>query len=135
MALPDRLIDLAPHHDSRGSLVAIEGGRDVPFDIARVYYLFGSVGSPRGFHAHRELRQLMICVAGSCHVTLDDGKARAKYLLDAPDKALAIDPITWREISDMSADSCLLVIASAPFDESDYIADYETFLKLVRSAG
>jgi dTDP-4-dehydrorhamnose 3,5-epimerase-like enzyme len=115
--------------DERGSLIALEGGREVPFDVARVYYIFGTrPGVSRGFHAHRNLRQLAICVSGSCVMTLDDGRTRSEVELNRPDLAVEIGSPVWREMRDFSDDAVLLVLASAPYDSSDYIQSYEQFL-------
>ena len=119
--------------DDRGSLVAIEAMRDVPFPIARVYYIFGTKsGVDRGFHAHRDLRQWAVCVSGSCVMDLDDGAARETFVLDRPDVALEIGPMIWREMSDFSPDAVLLVLASKHYDDSDYIRDYDVFVALAR---
>jgi dTDP-4-dehydrorhamnose 3,5-epimerase-like enzyme len=122
------LVRLAKHEDPRASMVSIAGERDVPFAIARVYYIFGCSGAPRGFHAHRALEQLMICVSGSCRVILDDGEERSEWRLDTPDLALTLAPMVWHEMHDMTADTVLLVLASAPYDEGDYIRDYDEFI-------
>jgi dTDP-4-dehydrorhamnose 3,5-epimerase-like enzyme len=119
--------------DERGSLIALEGGRQVPFTVARVYYIFGTrPGVARGFHAHRALTQLAICVHGSCVMTLDDGRTRADVPLDRPDLAVEIGSMVWREMRDFSDDAVLLVLASAPYDSTDYIKDYAQFLAEVR---
>lgn len=121
-------IDLAKRGDARGSLIAIEGQATIPFDIKRVYYIFDTLsGVSRGYHAHRDLQQLLICTAGRCRITLDDGHARQDVRLDNPQKGLLIKGLLWREMHDFSADCMLLVIASAPYDERDYIRDYATF--------
>ncbi len=115
--------------DERGSLVAIEGDRDVPFAIARVYYIFGTnLGVNRGQHAHHHLRQLAIAVAGSCVVLLDDGKQRISVRLDDPAVGLSMGPMIWREMSDFSHDCVLTVLADAVYDEADYIRDYNAFV-------
>lgn len=124
---------LQMHEDARGRLVAVEGSNDLPFAIARVYYILPGDGSARGFHAHKALRQLMICVAGSCRIVLDDGTARTEHQLERPDEGLLVGRMTWREMHDFSADAILLVLASEPFDEADYIRDYEAFLAEVRA--
>jgi len=100
----------------------------VPFEIARVYYILPGDGEPRGFHAHRALEQLMICVAGSCRIDLDRGAGRVEHRLKCPDEALFVGTMTWREIHDLSPDAVLLVLASHHFDEADYIRDYDAFL-------
>lgn len=127
------LRNLNAHRDARGTLVAIEGPGDVPFAIARVYYILAGDGSPRGFHAHRELQQMMICVAGSCRIVLDDGRERAEHRLDRPDQGLFVRSMTWREMHDFASGTILLVLASEPFDEADYIRDYNAFLAEVET--
>jgi dTDP-4-dehydrorhamnose 3,5-epimerase-like enzyme len=125
------LIDLAIRGDDRGSLIAIEGGANVPFEIARVYYIFDTTeGTARGFHAHHDLQQLAVCVSGSCVMVLDDGKRRYRSLLDSPNRGLLIGSPIWREMTDFSPDCVLLVLASAPFQDTDYIRDYENFLAI-----
>jgi len=109
-------------------LVAVNGGLDVPFDIARVYYIVGTKGHARGFHAHRKLHQILVCVSGSCRVIIDDGHNRREHFLDRPDSGLHVKPYQWREMVDFSADCVLLVLASAHYDEADYIRDYDVFL-------
>lgn len=115
--------------DARGHLLPIEAGRDVPFAIERVYFLYGtSAGSERGFHAHRTLHQQVFCAAGSCTVILDDGRERLPVILDTPDQSLHIGPMIWRELRDFSKDCFLVTLASAPYRESDYIRDRDRFL-------
>ena len=119
--------------DGRGSLVALEGNRNVPFDIRRVYYITGmSPDQPRGFHAHRQLQQVAVCVAGRCRMVLDDGKTRNETWLDSPDEGVLIGNMVWREMHDFSSDCVLLVLASELYDEADYIRDYDTFLRTAR---
>ena len=124
---------LTARGDERGSLVAIEQHSDVPFAIARVYYLFGTCeGVTRGLHAHRSLRQFAVAVRGSCTMLLDDGNRRATLRLDDPALGLLIGPMVWREMSDFSDDCVLMVLADAPYDEADYVRDYDRFLELAR---
>ncbi|MBA3511526.1 MAG: WxcM-like domain-containing protein [Sphingomonas sp.] len=113
-------------------LVSIEA-KDVPFPINRVYYILAAEGASRGFHAHRRLDQLMICVKGSCRLIVDDGRERREVTLDRPDRGLHIGRMQWREMHDFTADSVVLVLASAPHDEADYIRDYESFLAETRA--
>jgi len=128
-----QFIAFEERRDDRGALVAIEAEATVPFVIRRVYYLYDlSRSEPRGFHAHRDLHQVYICVSGSCIVRLDDGKESRETVLDDPTQGLLIGPMTWREISDCSEDCVLLVLASDPYSEEDYIRDYEEFAAAVR---
>lgn len=133
--MPDiQFIDFPPLGDERGSLVALEAFKTVPFDIKRVYYLFGtSNGVSRGFHAHKQLEQVAVCVTGKCRMLLDDGQERSSVWLDSPVKGLRIGSLMWREMHDFSADCVLLVLASEHYDESDYIRDYDEFLRLTNS--
>lgn len=127
-----RLHNLAPKgDDQRGFLIALEGGRNVPFQIARVYYIFGSPsGTERGFHAHRDLRQWMVCLNGAFTVTIDDGKVRESVELSSPDLALEIGSPVWREMRASGPDAVLLVLASELYDEIDYIRDHDQFIAL-----
>lgn len=121
-------VDLQVHGDERGSLVALEDQKNIPFAIRRVYYLFATKpGVRRGMHAHRNLQQLVVAVRGSCHFLLDDGKERIKLLLDDPEKGLLVDSMVWREMYDFSTDCVLMVLASAHYDANDYIRDYDQF--------
>jgi dTDP-4-dehydrorhamnose 3,5-epimerase-like enzyme len=127
------LIPLAVRGDHRGSLVAIEQENEVPFAIARVYYLFGTgEGVVRGLHAHRNLRQFAVAVRGSCTILLDDGARRETLRLDDPSLGLMLPPMVWHEMSDISEDCVLLVLADARYDEADYIRKYDRFLELAR---
>lgn len=119
--------------DERGSLIAVEQLNDIPFDIKRVYYIFDTAkGARRGFHAHKKLRQVIFCPYGSCRILLDDGSERQEVLLDSPDKALLVNSAIWREMYDFSDGTVLVVLASDYYDESDYIRDYDEFLRYVR---
>ena len=120
--------------DERGGLIAIEAGVDVPFDIARVYYIYDTAqGVKRGFHAHLRLNQFAVAVSGSCTMILDNGAARTSVRLDDPAAGVLIGALTWREMHDFSSDCVLLVLADAAYDEGDYIRDYDQFLAAVRA--
>ena len=122
-----------PHGDERGQLIAIEEHKDLPFDIKRVYYIYDTLpGVRRGFHAHRCLEQILVCVHGSCKILLDDGHDREVVTLDKPSDGLYISNDTWREMYDFSEGAVLLVLASEYYDEADYIRNYEDFLAMVR---
>jgi len=122
------LLQLAVKGDERGSLVAIEGGGSLPFEIRRVYYIYGTLPDvARGFHAHKDLEQLAICVSGSCSMIIDDGRERREIPLGQPDQGLYIGSMLWREMHDFSPDCVLLVLASRHYDEADYIRDYAEF--------
>jgi dTDP-4-dehydrorhamnose 3,5-epimerase-like enzyme len=121
--------------DDRGSLVALEENKSVPFDIKRVYYIFGTKpGVSRGYHAHKSLKQIAVCVMGSCRFVLDNGKKREEIVLDKPTTGLVIEDLTWREMHDFSPDCVLMVLANQHYDESDYIRNYQEFLNAVKNA-
>lgn len=116
--------------DERGSLVSLEQNKNIPFDVKRIYYIFGTKeGVSRGFHAHKNLQQVAICVKGSCRFLLDDGHKKENIILDSPNVGLHINNFIWREMHDFSEDCVLVVLASELYDESDYIRDYNIFLK------
>jgi hypothetical protein len=128
-----RLLDLPRIQDSRGNLTVVEGRRHIPFDIRRIYYLTGMPsGSERGGHAHQDLQQLLIAVAGSFDIVLDDGADQVRYHLDRSCTGLYIAPMVWRQLEHFSADSVCLVLASAHYDEADYYRNYAHFLQAVR---
>lgn len=119
-----------PHGDERGQLVALEEFRDIPFEIKRVYYMYDTIpGVVRGKHAHKELQQILICIHGSCKILLDNGKEKKVVPLEKPYEGLYVANNMWREMFDFSEDAVLMVLASALYDETDYIRDYDEFLK------
>lgn len=121
------------HGDDRGQLVAIEAMKDLPFDIKRVYYIYDTLpGVRRGFHAHLNLQQILLCVNGSCKIHLDDGIDTAEVTLDKPNEGLYIANNMWREMYDFTPGTVLLVLASEYYDEADYIRNYDDFLKTVK---
>ena len=123
-------VDFPALGDERGSLVALEAEKTVPFKIKRVYYIFGTqIEASRGFHAHHNLQQVAICVTGKCRMVLDDGAQRQEAWLDSPTKGLIVGNLVWREMHDFSHDCVLLVLASEHYDENDYIRDYDEFLR------
>lgn len=118
--------------DDRGSLVSLEGMKNIPFDIKRIYYIFNTKdGVSRGFHAHKALKQVVIAVKGSCRFLLDNGKKQESVVLNSPTKGLLIDSFVWREMHDFSHDCVLMVLASEYYDENDYLRDYQTFQRAV----
>lgn len=128
-----KIVKLEEHGDERGTLIALEQMKNIPFEIKRVYYMFDTVkGVRRGFHAHKSLKQILICVKGSCKILLDDGTEKTEVLLDKPDKGLIIDSHIWREMFDFSEDAVLMVLANELYDESDYIRNYEEFIRYIK---
>ena len=127
-----KLVDFKTLGDERGSLIAIEEGYNAPFEIKRVYYIFGTkAGVSRGFHAHMNLKQIAICLSGSCKFHLNNGRETKEVLLDKSDQGLLIEGMVWREMYDFSLDCVLLVIASEHYNNDDYIRDYDRFLSMV----
>ena len=127
-----KFYDFKSVHDYRGSLSIVEGGQTIPFDIKRVYYIYNNKSnSKRGFHAHKELLQVVVCVHGSCKFILDDGSERTEVLLDDPTTGLFINNMIWREMYDFSDDCVLVVFASEHYDLNDYIMDYDEFMELI----
>jgi dTDP-4-dehydrorhamnose 3,5-epimerase-like enzyme len=116
--------------DERGSLISLEQNKNIPFEVKRIYYIFGTKeGVSRGFHAHKNLEQVAICVKGSCRFLLDNGKDKEEIVLDDPSIGLYISNVTWREMHDFSEDCVLIVLASELYDEADYIRNYSEFKK------
>ncbi len=121
------------HGDDRGQLVALEENKEIPFDIKRVYYMYDTgEGVRRGFHAHKCLEQILICVHGSCKILLDNGIEKKIVTLDKPYEGLYVSNDMWREMYDFSPDAVLMVLASELYDEADYIRDYDAFLEYVK---
>lgn len=120
------------HGDERGQLVALEELIDIPFEIKRVYYMYDTLeGVRRGYHAHKALEQILICIHGSCKILLDDGTEKEIVPLDNPYEGLYVSNAMWREMFDFSPDAVLMVLASEYYTEDDYIRDYDEFLKYI----
>lgn len=122
-----------PHGDERGQLVALEEFKDIPFKIKRVYYMYDTAeGVIRGFHAHKSLQQILVCIHGNCKIKLDNGKEKKIVPLEKPYEGLYVANNMWREMFDFSSDAVLMVLASELYDEADYIRNYDEFLRSVR---
>lgn len=134
MGLEDcKLIELPRVNDPRGNLTFIEGGRHVPFDVRRVYYLYDVPGgATRAGHGHRRLEQVIIAMSGSFDLTLDDGRERRRFHLNRSYYGLYVAPMMWREIDNFSSGSVCMVLASDYYDEADYFRLYEEFLEAVK---
>lgn len=125
-----RLIDLPKITARQGNITPVEGNKDIPFDIERVYYLYDVPGGEsRGGHAHKKLQQLIVSVMGSFDVILDDGQRKKTVRLDRAYYGLYIPNMIWRELENFSSGGICLVLASLPYDENDYIRDYNEFLR------
>lgn len=124
-----RMIELPKIHEPRGNLTFVEGGIHIPFDIARVYYLYDVPGgAERGGHAHKGLHQLIIAMSGSFDVIVDDGKEKKRIHLNRSYQGLYICPMIWRELDNFSSGSVCMVLASNRYEESDYYRDYNEYL-------
>jgi len=130
MALSNcKIISLPKISDPRGSLSFIEGSQHIPFDIQRVYYLYDVPGgSDRGSHAHKNLHQFIIAMSGSFDVTLDDGTEQKRFHLNRSYYGLYICPMMWRYLDNFSSGAVCMVLASARYNEADYIRDYKLFV-------
>jgi len=123
------IIEMDKHHHESGNITVVENGKTVPFDVKRVYYLYDVPGGEvRGGHAHKDLFQLIIAASGSFNVILDDGNVKRTFILNRPYQGLFIIPGIWRELDNFSSGSVCLVLASSPYDETDYIRDYDDFI-------
>ncbi len=123
------IVDLPKIPEPRGNLTFIEGERQVPFAIQRVYYLYDVPGgAERGGHAHRDLHQMIIAMSGSFDVLLDDGRGKKRFHLNRSYYGLYVCPMIWRELDNFSSGSVCLVLASNRYSEGDYIRDYPQFV-------
>lgn len=128
------LIRLKSFHSKVGSLAVAEGNQDIPFEIKRVYYIYGVPSEERrGFHAHRNLHQVLICLNGSVQVQIQNASRTQKVTLSDPATGLYIGPRVWREMYDFSPGCVLMALASERYDESDYIRSYEEYLSEVQN--
>ena len=124
-----------PHGDARGQLVSLEEFNDIPFEIKRVYYMYDTAPNViRGYHAHKHLEQILVCIHGSCKIRLDNGKESKIVPLEHPYEGLYVPNNMWREMMDFSNDAVLMVLASELYDENDYIRDYDEFLEFLEES-
>ncbi|MGD9568063.1 MAG: FdtA/QdtA family cupin domain-containing protein [Sedimentibacter sp.] len=119
--------------NKKGYLSFFEANKDIPFEIKRVYYIYGvPLETERGMHAHKELQQIMWCPYGTVKILTDDGIKKESYILDSPEMGLIVGNGIWREMEWLKEESVLCVAASDYYDEADYIRNYEDFIKLVK---
>lgn len=129
-----QLLNLKVLGDERGKLISLEGGKNIPFEIKRVYWIYDTLPDiDRGFHAHKDLEQVIVAMDGACQFVLDDGKAREEVWLNRPDVGLYIGKNMWREMRHFSYGCKLMVLASEHYDEKEYIRDYQAFLESVKA--
>ena len=128
-----RMIEFPEHGDERGHLVVLEGNKDIPFEIKRIFYIYGSDSDVvRGKHANRKTKFVLVNVAGTSKVRVEDGRGNEMVIsLNRPHTGIYFPEMIWKEMYDFSEDSVLLCIASEPYDNSEYIRDYDEFLKII----
>ena len=127
-----KILNFDTKNDNRGSLIALENLKEIPFEIQRIYYIYDTNPDfPRGAHAHKELEQVLIMMDGSCEIVLNDGKNNKSIILNRPDIGLFIGKNMWREMRNFSYGAKLLVLASDFYNENEYIRDYDEFLRMV----
>ena len=134
MSIKDcKIIELPKISEPRGNLTFVEGGRHIPFDIKRVYYLYDVPGgAERGAHGHKKLEQLIIAMSGSFDVVLDDGNETKRYHMNRSYYGLYVSPMMWRDITNVSSGAVCMVLASQYYDENDYFRDYQCFLEAAK---
>jgi dTDP-4-dehydrorhamnose 3,5-epimerase-like enzyme len=130
-----RLISLPEIADPRGHLMFVEESTHTPFPIKRVFFLYDvPADGVRGGHAHHEMQQLMIALAGKFDVVLDDGWAFKRFQLNDPKRGLYIAPMVWRKMERFSANAVMAVLASTPYTPDDYIRDHAAFVRMVEGS-
>ena len=128
-----QILDLPGSHRADRSPTAAKSGENLPFEIARVYYLYDVVdGQTRGGHAHKKLQQLIIPVCGSFDLVIDDSLEKKAFRMDRPDRGLHIPGHIWTVVKNFSPGAVCMVLASLPYDEEEYIRDYDQFLQFKR---
>ena len=128
-----KLINMDIHGDERGKLISLESGKNIPFELKRIYYIYDTIPDlERGKHAHKNLEQIIVAIDGACQFVLDDGKNRETVWLNRPDVGLYIGKNMWREMRHFSYGCKLMILASEFYDEKEYIRDYDEFLKEVK---
>jgi len=127
-----RLVDLATATDATASLTFIEGGRHLPFEIRRVYYLYDiEAGAERGGHAHKQHEELIIAAAGRFDIVLNDGYRSERFCLERPNQGVFFPTMVWHELQNFTPGSVCLVLASLYYDQEDYFRDYDEFVAAV----
>lgn len=131
-----RFIELPKIADRPGNLTFVEGSAHVPFDLARVFYVYDiPADAYRGTHAHKTLHEVLVCISGSFDVNVDDGTNKATLTLNRPWRGLHLPPMLWASQSNFAPGTVYLVLASAPYDVGDYIRDYDEFLRAAGVSG
>jgi hypothetical protein len=123
------ILPLSKIHNRAGNITIVEGKKNIPFDVRRIYYLYDIPGGEdRGGHAHKELHQLIVAASGSFNVLLDDGQNKKIVTLNRPDYGVMVVPGIWRELFEFSSGAICLVLASQKYDQDDYLRSYEQFV-------
>ena len=130
-----QMLEFPQHGDERGHLVVVEGMKDIPFEIKRMFYIYGSDANVvRGRHANRKSEFVLINVAGQSKVRVDDGRGNeAVFSINRPHTGLYLPKMVWKDMYDFSADSVLLVLSNEAYDPDEYIRDYDAFVKEVNA--
>lgn len=124
------IVPLDKIHNRAGNITIIEGDKNIPFPIKRIYYLYDIPGGEsRGGHAHKELFQLIVAASGSFDVLLDDGENKKIVKLNRPNYGLLVVPGIWRELFEFSSGAICMVLASHQYDENDYLREYQDYLR------
>ncbi|NRT60051.1 dTDP-4-dehydrorhamnose 3,5-epimerase-like enzyme [Clostridium saccharoperbutylacetonicum] len=132
----NKMIEFKQNGDDRGKLVVVEGMKDIPFDIKRIFYIYGSDTTVvRGQHANRRSEFVLINVCGSSKVRVRDGKKDEVFVLDKPHTGIYLPKMLWKDMYDFSEDSILLCLASEAYDSSEYIRDFDEYIKEVNKNG
>ena len=127
-----KLYDLINTGDERGGLIPFQKGTNVPFEVSRAFYIYDTKPStPRGAHANRKSQFLMVVISGSCKVLVDNGKEKTVVELNRPNQALWLDKMIWKEMYDFSYNAILLVLSNVKYDETEYIRNYDEYLKTI----
>lgn len=128
------IIQLDKNHNVAGNITAVNNNIEIPFETKRIYYLYDVPGGEaRGGHGHKELQQLIIAASGSFDIIVDDGTTKRTFHLAQPYMGLYMPPGLWRELDNFSSGSICLVLASLPYDEEDYLREYDKFLKFKKN--
>ena len=133
MVTNTRFVFFKKYTDNYGNLIPLEVGEEIPFNVNRAYYIYNvEDGVRRGFHSHRKLEQILVCVHGSVKILLKTPFQSEDVILDNPEKGLYIGPAVWRELYDFSPDAVLMVFASRHYEIQDYIRDYSEYEAFAR---
>lgn len=128
-----RIVELGKHHGATGNLTVVENGKTAQFETKRVFFIYDIPGGvSRGGHSHKTLRELIIATSGSFEVYVNDGNKEQTFILNNPSKALLLPAGVWEELRNFSSGAVALVLASIPYEPTDYIRDFQEFIKYKR---